>query len=692
MYDRFYGFTERPFSLLPDPDFLYLGEKHRAALDTLELAIFNHSGFCVISGEIGAGKTTLIRELLNRLDDDIQVGLVSNTHPSFGELMQWIIAACGLPGGNEDRLDLHKHFVDFVIQRYAEGKHTLLIIDEAQNLSMAALEELRMLSNVNSEKDMVLQIILVGQSELRDKLRKPELSQFAQRISIDYYLGGLTPDETALYIRHRVTHAGGAADLFSPDACRQVFEFSKGIPRVINRLCDLSLVYGFAENREQISADVVLAVAREQHMGEAMEAARMRADEPPAAALPGSNAGYEDDKAPEPEPVDVRKPDPQPVKAPEPETPPEPDNVPAELQAETADSTTTPSESTRRSKAETRQHDLHSLVVNAEKTARVRGERSALWLFLGVAVMVGAAGWMSRDAWLPTLEVAARSEPEVADKPDASDAEIQAAREKAQHEEEARLAKQRAAEEARLEQAKREKAEREKAASLAKQRAAEQAKLEQAERDKAAREQAAKLAKQRAEQQAAEKAKLEQAKREKASREKAARLAKQQAAEKAKREQAKREQARREKAARIAKQQAAEKARHEELLRLAKQKEQARREQAARALSPEKVDLEEQARRERAARAMLGSTPDWSEDDEEEPVDEARAGIPAEEPATVSPPVEATTAVVTAPASNKDGTDAAPADATPEDVTSDADGFSSNPCDGPTARFLSTCR
>ena len=122
MYERFYGLTERPFSLLPDPDFLFLGEKHQTALDLLELTIFNQTGFCVVSGEIGAGKTTLVRELLNRLQDDICVGLISNTHPSFGELLQWIMAAFDLRSESTDPFELHKRFLDFVIQQYSENK------------------------------------------------------------------------------------------------------------------------------------------------------------------------------------------------------------------------------------------------------------------------------------------------------------------------------------------------------------------------------------------------------------------------------------------------------------------------------------------------------------------------------------------------------------------------------------------
>jgi len=267
MYERFYGFTERPFSLLPDPDFLFLGQKHQTALDLLELTLFNQTGFCVVSGEIGAGKTTLVRELLNRLNDDICVGLISNTHPSFGELLQWIMAAFDLRSESTDQFELHKRFLDFVIQQYSKNKRTLLIIDEAQNLSVSAMEELRMLSNVNSERDLVLQVILVGQSQLRDKLQLPELQQFAQRIGADYHLTGLDEQETCDYIRYRVTHAGGAADLFSEDACRTVYRCSDGIPRLINGICDLCLVYGYSDNSTRITPELVREVVNDQRGG-----------------------------------------------------------------------------------------------------------------------------------------------------------------------------------------------------------------------------------------------------------------------------------------------------------------------------------------------------------------------------------------------------------------------------------------
>jgi type II secretory pathway predicted ATPase ExeA len=274
MYERFFAFQQRPFSLLPDPDFLFLGDRHRAALDKAELAVLNQCGFCVISGEVGVGKTTLLGELLRRLDHRLSVGLVSNTHASFGELMQWIAAAFGLQASGADRLELQQRFVDFVIQRYAHNQRTLLIIDEAQNLSVSAMEELRMLSNLNCDKHLVLQVMLVGQPGLRDTLRRPELAQFAQRIAVEHHLSALTASETRQYIAHRLAHAGGDVSLFNSDACRLIQDASGGIPRLINRICDLSLVYAYAQQRLLVGPEIVAAVLRDQELGGLFESVR----------------------------------------------------------------------------------------------------------------------------------------------------------------------------------------------------------------------------------------------------------------------------------------------------------------------------------------------------------------------------------------------------------------------------------
>ena len=267
MYENFYGFREKPFSLLPDAGFLYLSNKHRMALTLLEYGLMNQAGFTVISGDIGTGKTTLIRQLLNNIDPLITVGLISNTHRTFGDLMQWIALAFALPHQGKDKVQLYQEFMDFIIEEYAHGRRTVLIVDEAQNLPADTLEELRMLSNVNADKDQVLQIILVGQRELRDTLRRPDLVQFAQRIGVDYHLDPLSEEETSDYIQHRCKIAGGKAELFSAQARQAVFEYTGGVPRLVNLLCDTALVYGYAEQRERLDARLIHDVARDKQQG-----------------------------------------------------------------------------------------------------------------------------------------------------------------------------------------------------------------------------------------------------------------------------------------------------------------------------------------------------------------------------------------------------------------------------------------
>ena len=267
MYKAFYNLSEKPFTLLPDPGFLYMSDKHRMAFSMLEYGLLNNAGFTVISGDIGAGKTTLIRHLLDNMDREHTVGLISNTHRSFGELLQWILLAFNLDHANMNKVEMYQRFVDFIIDEYAHNRSTVLIIDEAQNMEAETLEELRMLSNVNADKDQALQVILVGQNELRDTLRQPELVQFAQRISVDYHLQPLSAEETANYIRHRIRIAGGNPDIFSALACEAVHRYSNGVPRLINLLCDTALVYGYAEQLQQLSARLIVQVAREKQAG-----------------------------------------------------------------------------------------------------------------------------------------------------------------------------------------------------------------------------------------------------------------------------------------------------------------------------------------------------------------------------------------------------------------------------------------
>ena len=264
MYEAFYGFKEKPFSMLPDPGFLFLSKKHRAALTLLEYGLLNQVGFCVISGEPGAGKTTILRALLERVPDNVTVGLITNTHQSFGGLLDWILSAFDLHQPNLTHVEMHQRFMDYLIEEYANNRSVLLIIDEAQNMKAETLEELRMLSNVNSDKDQLMQVMLAGQPALKETLRRPELMQFAQRIAVDYHLEPLGVIETCGYIQHRLVTAGAERNIFTPAACERIHCYSGGTPRLINLLCETVLVYGFADQLEMIDVDLVDEMVQER--------------------------------------------------------------------------------------------------------------------------------------------------------------------------------------------------------------------------------------------------------------------------------------------------------------------------------------------------------------------------------------------------------------------------------------------
>lgn len=265
MYEAYYGFREKPFSITPDPDFLYFSPKHRMAFDLLEYGLINQAGFSVITGEIGTGKTTLIRHLLTRLDPDMSVGLISNTSQSFNELLQQILYAFHLEYRGKEKVEMFHNLLDFLVGQYARNMRTVLIVDEAQNLPAETLEELRMLSNVNADKAQILQVILIGQAGLRTTLRRPDMEQFAQRIAVDYHLSPLDQAETRIYIGHRIEVAGGGDPaLFDDAACAAVYEYSRGVPRLINLLCDTALVYGFAEQKSKIDAQLIHDVAADK--------------------------------------------------------------------------------------------------------------------------------------------------------------------------------------------------------------------------------------------------------------------------------------------------------------------------------------------------------------------------------------------------------------------------------------------
>ncbi len=267
MYKAFYGFTEKPFTLNPDPAFLYLSKQHEMALTMLNYGLHSEASISVISGEVGAGKTTLIRELLHNAEDDTLIGLISNAHNAFGDLLQWVLMAFDIPSTAKDKAGRYQELTEFFIANYAKKKKTILIIDEAQNMDAETLEELRLISNINADKHLVLQLILVGQPELLALMQRQELRQLAQRVSVDYKLKALGYRETIAYIKHRLTHAGGNEDIFDKYALAAIFYHSGGIPRLINTLCDFGLVYGFSEGLQQINLEIMLDVIKGKQMG-----------------------------------------------------------------------------------------------------------------------------------------------------------------------------------------------------------------------------------------------------------------------------------------------------------------------------------------------------------------------------------------------------------------------------------------
>ncbi|MBN8279126.1 MAG: AAA family ATPase [Gammaproteobacteria bacterium] len=264
MYEGFYGLQERPFALLPDPSYLYLSKGHATALTLLRYSVMNRQGFTVVSGEVGGGKTTLINRLLDELKTGVTVGLINFTSRSFGDMVEWIMMAYGLPYKGKSKVELYDDFVQFMIREYSAGRPVVLIVDEAQNLGIRGLEEIRMLSNVNAQKDYLLHVILVGQPELRSLLQSPQLRQLTQRVSVAFHLKRLTDEEVHQYIVHRVTLVGGSPDLFEPEAIRLIAAASDGIPRLVNTFCDLALVYAFSEEKKTVGAAEVRAVLEDR--------------------------------------------------------------------------------------------------------------------------------------------------------------------------------------------------------------------------------------------------------------------------------------------------------------------------------------------------------------------------------------------------------------------------------------------
>lgn len=257
MYEEFYGLKCRPFLTAPDPEFLYWSDTHKLAITMLRYGIRSRAPITVITGGIGAGKTTLIRHLMAEIPEDLTLGLISNMQRGRGELLHWAMLSLEQELRDEQYVQTFRRFQDVLIERYAEGRRVVLIIDEAQNLAVAQLEELRMLSNINAEKDELLQLILVGQPNLRNLLNRPDLEQLVQRISADFHIEPLSLRETRDYITERLQIAGATKTIFTASSCDLIYEATGGVPRLVNILCDLSLVHGFSDDCRLIEEEII---------------------------------------------------------------------------------------------------------------------------------------------------------------------------------------------------------------------------------------------------------------------------------------------------------------------------------------------------------------------------------------------------------------------------------------------------
>ena len=274
MYEQHFSLKAKPFSLIPDPEFLHFSARHKVAYSLLEYGLHEQSGLTVITGEVGSGKTTLIRYLLADISQSqLAVGLINNTHSSLGDLTQWVALAFDLPHEGKDKVTLFRDVQEYLISEWAKGRRAVLIVDEAQNMEKETLEELRLYTNINADGEQFLQIILVGQPELRDLLQAPELAQMAQRVSVEYHIEPLSWQDTANYIRHRLVTASieGSEDqanhIFDTLAMAIIFYFSGGVPRLINTLCDFALVHAYAVDLNVVNYQTTLEVVRGRTIG-----------------------------------------------------------------------------------------------------------------------------------------------------------------------------------------------------------------------------------------------------------------------------------------------------------------------------------------------------------------------------------------------------------------------------------------
>jgi len=265
MYESFYGLHAKPFQLRPDPNFFFGSKGHKRAMSYLEYGLSQGEGFIVITGEVGAGKTTLVRNLFRKLETNrIIAAQIVNTHLNSDDTLRSVVAAFGLPFDDPSKTGLLARLEQFLRYSDKQGKRVLLVVDEAQNLTPQTVEELRMLSNFQTSEKSLLQTFLLGQPEFRRTLHSEGMQQLRQRVIATYHLGPMDAAETQLYIEHRLQTAGWKGDpVITPDAYAGIYEYSGGIPRKINTLCDRLFLMGYLEELHQFGADEVREVIKD---------------------------------------------------------------------------------------------------------------------------------------------------------------------------------------------------------------------------------------------------------------------------------------------------------------------------------------------------------------------------------------------------------------------------------------------
>jgi general secretion pathway protein A len=270
MYTSFFNLRENPFSLTPDPRYLYLSPQHRAAMNHLIYGIHEKKGFILITGGIGTGKTTICRAIIKKLDPSVQTALILNPFLSDIELLETILQEFGIPFEGPERTK--KNFVDalngFLLKNFAAGRNAVVFIDEAQNLPRATLEQIRMLSNLETDQEKLIQIVLVGQPELQGILASPALRQINDRIMLRYHLEPISRENVKHYIEHRLSVAGGNGQLsFADGAFEKIYDFSRGYPRRINAICDRALLVAYTENARRIEKETIQNAMKDMNAG-----------------------------------------------------------------------------------------------------------------------------------------------------------------------------------------------------------------------------------------------------------------------------------------------------------------------------------------------------------------------------------------------------------------------------------------